>query len=152
MSEGARAIQHQQVQVPLLWWVLPLRKSMQQAVRPPTARTRRRQRTLDAQVPLEVFIHLMQRNPHEIGGRQRGQEPEEEPDSHQDSCIYPVEWILEAFHSKRRWWYRVVWLGYPTATWESHEDLEASAGETVLEWMSAARERFQAKFRWPLPP
>ena len=86
-------------------------------------------------------------NPHEIGGRQRGQEPEEEPDSHQDSCIYPVEWILEAFHSKRRWWYRVVWLGYPTATWESHEDLEASAGETVLEWMSAARERFQAKFR-----
>ena len=59
-------------------------------------------------------------------------------------CVYPVEWILEAFHSKRRWWYRVIWLGYPEATWESEEDLE-SAGEVVQKWMEDAQKRFKAK-------
>ena len=86
-------------------------------------------------------------NPHEVGGRLPGEEPEDEPDTHQDQGMYPVEWILEAFRSKRRWWYRVLWLGYSQATWESHEDLEATAGATVLQWMADARERFQTKYR-----
>ena len=86
-------------------------------------------------------------NPHEVGGRTADQAEPDEVDTHQDACVYPVEWVLEAFHSKRRWWYRVLWLGYPTATWESHEDLEATAGIEVLKWMAQARERFQAKFR-----
>ena len=85
-------------------------------------------------------------NPHEIGGKLKD-EDEDDPDTHQDHCIYPVEWILEAFHSKRKWYYRVLWLGYPIATWESHEDLEACAGEEVLKWMAEARKRFQAKFQ-----
>ena len=84
-------------------------------------------------------------DPHEIGGRLEDQD-EDDPDTHLDHCIYPVEWILEAFHSKRKWYYRVLWLGYPLATWESHEDLEAHAGAEVLKWMAEARKRFQAKF------
>ena len=86
-------------------------------------------------------------NPHEVGGRLPGDDPDEEPDTLVDDCVYPVEWILEAFHSKRRWWYRVLWLGYPTATWESEEDLEATAGDEVLEWMNEARKRFREKCR-----
>ena len=94
-----------------------------------------------------LTLKVARGNPHEVGGRLPDEEDEVEPDTHQDQCIYPVEWILEAFHSKRRWWYRVIWLGYSQATWESEEDLEASAGETVRKWMADARERFQAKYR-----
>ena len=86
-------------------------------------------------------------NPHEVGGRLPGEEPVDEPDTHQDQCLYPVEWILEAFRSKRRWWYRVLWLGYSQATWESHEDLESTAGDDVKKWMADARERFAEKYR-----
>ena len=86
-------------------------------------------------------------NPHEVGGRLPGEESEDDPDTHQDACMYPVEWILEAFHSKRKWWYRVLWLGIPVATWESDEDLRATGGADVLQWMAEARERFQAKYR-----
>ena len=33
------------------------------------------------------------------------------------------------------------------ATWESDEDLRATGGTDVLQWMAEARERFQAKYR-----
>ena len=92
-----------------------------------------------------LTLKVARGNPHEVGGRLPGDESEDEPDTHQDHCVYPVEWILEAFRSKHRWWYRVIWLGYSQATWESHEDLETSAGATVIQWMADARERFRMK-------
>lgn len=60
MSQGTLAILHQQVQLPLHWWIVPLRLALQKVVRPPTATTRRRQRVVQAQIPMEGFIHLMQ--------------------------------------------------------------------------------------------
>ena len=45
--------------VPMRWYVEPMRNAMRKAVRPPTANTRRRQRVIQMQVPMEAFEELL---------------------------------------------------------------------------------------------
>lgn len=52
-------IQGVKVSLPLAAFVLPLRKALQKSVRPPTARTRRRQRVVQLPLPMEGFAHLL---------------------------------------------------------------------------------------------
>ena len=45
--------------IPMRWYVEPMRTAMRKAVRPPTATTRRRQRVVQMQVPMEAFVELL---------------------------------------------------------------------------------------------
>ena len=58
-SAGALMVQGVTTTLPLLWFLEPLRQAMRTPVRPPTANTRRRQRVVELQVPIEVFHHLI---------------------------------------------------------------------------------------------
>ena len=55
-------------------------------------------------------------DPHEIGGRLPGEDEMPDYDTQTTVCVYPVEAIVEAVKTKRRWLYRVLWLGYPVTT------------------------------------
>ena len=47
------------VSLPLKWFVSRLRRQMTKMIRPPTATTRRKQRSIEQQIPMEVFLHLL---------------------------------------------------------------------------------------------
>ena len=47
------------VSVPLAWFIVPLRRALAAPIKPPTARTRRRQSKLLMNVPMEAFTHIM---------------------------------------------------------------------------------------------
>ena len=47
------------VALPLEWFILPARQALAKAIRPPTARTRRKQRTIEYQIPLAAFHHFL---------------------------------------------------------------------------------------------
>lgn len=59
LSAGVLALQDMRAHLPLVWFILPLREKMSKAVRPPTALTRRTQRTIEMRFPLECFVRLM---------------------------------------------------------------------------------------------
>jgi hypothetical protein len=53
-SLGCRALAGARVSLPLAWFVVPLRRAMAAPVRPPTARSRRRQCKISMAVPKEL--------------------------------------------------------------------------------------------------
>ena len=58
-SAGVLALQDKYAPLPLVWFMQPLREKMGKAVRPPTANTRRIQRTIEMNFPEESFSLLM---------------------------------------------------------------------------------------------
>ena len=58
-SQGILNLHGRSLTMPLRWWVEPMRTAMRKAVRPPTATTRRRQKVIQMQVPMEAFVELL---------------------------------------------------------------------------------------------
>ena len=85
-------------------------------------------------------------NPNEVGGRLIDGVDDVDCDTRAAGVIYPVEWVLEAERVRQRWYYRILWVGYPEATWEPEITLE-DAGEQVQGWMADARERYMDNLR-----
>ena len=57
--EGIVALNNAQVALPLEWFISPLRLALCKAIRPPTARTRRKQRIVELPLPMLAFTHLL---------------------------------------------------------------------------------------------
>ena len=47
------------IKVPKHWFTEPLNQAMKTAVRPPTARTRRKELVIEQRMPMAIFIELM---------------------------------------------------------------------------------------------
>ena len=59
-SQGILALHGKTINIPMQWYIEPLRKSMRKAIRPPTARTRRGQRIIEQQLPQQAFEEMLQ--------------------------------------------------------------------------------------------
>ena len=59
-SRGQLALAGAMVSVPLAWFIVPLRRALAVPIRPPTARSRRRQCSVSMALPLAAFCHLLE--------------------------------------------------------------------------------------------
>ena len=58
-SSGQLALVGVTVPVPLAWFIVPLRLALAAPIKPPTARTRRRQCSVSMRIPMAAFCHIM---------------------------------------------------------------------------------------------
>ena len=110
-SAGVLALRGINVMLPLAWYMEPLRKAMATPIRPPTASTRRRQRTLDISLPIEAFHQLLRPfDTGELDGLQwlNAEKTQLEPTSSRQGCK-TYEYKLRSPSQLNRLWDMATW-------------------------------------------